>query len=123
MYSPHPIVSDDWDFLHHNLGHWVTELPASPGKQQLPPPTQSQTSDTTTDAKGCIITYAADVVVPLQCPATSQSTTGLPTQLTPPPGPLSSEGGDTAKQPFKQTSAAERKEIEGDTGYSSRSSP
>lgn len=121
MYSPHPVVSDDWDLLDQDRGHWVTELPTSPRKQQLPPPTQAQTSDAAIDAEGYTITDAADLVVPLQYSATSQSTKGSTTQLTPPLGPLSGEGGDTAKQPFKQTSAAVRKESEGDTIYSSRS--
>jgi hypothetical protein len=37
MYSPYPTVSDNWDLLHYNMGRPVTELPASPGQQQLPP--------------------------------------------------------------------------------------
>ncbi|KAK0718953.1 hypothetical protein B0T21DRAFT_386606 [Apiosordaria backusii] len=39
MHSPYPTVSDDWDLLHHDMGPSVTELPASPGQRQLPPPT------------------------------------------------------------------------------------
>ncbi|AEO57171.1 hypothetical protein MYCTH_2303014 [Thermothelomyces thermophilus ATCC 42464] len=39
MYSPYPIVSDNWDLLHHDMGPSVTELPASPEQRQLPPPT------------------------------------------------------------------------------------
>ncbi|KAH8744813.1 hypothetical protein F5883DRAFT_20078 [Diaporthe sp. PMI_573] len=119
MYSPYPIVPDNGDLLHHDMGPSVTELPASPGQRQLPPPTSATCSTAarvedieTTDGVG----YSAlewsrkaptassemepAVRAPRESPTMSQSVTANSSSTDPalPPSPSDARPSLTASQ-------------------------
>ncbi|KAK3384694.1 hypothetical protein B0T24DRAFT_674433 [Lasiosphaeria ovina] len=120
-YSPYPIVSDTWDLADHGIDRWVTELPASPGKRQLPPPTSLRTCGMAARVEGGEVTdgvrhgapdesrkspttlteteSAADVMVPLQSPAILQSAKGSPTDLTPLSASVDADASPTLVMP------------------------
>ncbi|KAK4196469.1 hypothetical protein QBC40DRAFT_209361 [Triangularia verruculosa] len=79
MHSPYPTVSDNWDLLHQDMGPSVTELPASPGQRQLPPPTSPPCS-----------------TMARESPTMSQSVNGSPTDLVLPPSPSDTRPSLTA---------------------------
>ena len=127
MYSPLPVVSDNWDLLHHDLSHWVSELPASPGKQELlPPPTRPQPRGIAlAGSEGLVIADDVengvseaspkpppDAVVARQRFTASQLPKGPPTPASHPPG---GGGPDEVQPPFREPLANEREASEGET--------
>ncbi|KAH6632091.1 hypothetical protein F5144DRAFT_548097 [Chaetomium tenue] len=130
MYSPHPVVSDNWDLLHHDLGHWVSELPASPGKQELlPPPTRPQPSGITiAGSEGLVIADNVengvseasskpppDAAVARRCFTASQLPKGLPTKPIPASHPSGGRGSDIAQPPTREPLTDGQEASEGET--------